>query len=74
VVQYPCYGWTQQQWYLDIYPGQQISANSWHYVTNRATGWNLDVYGGSLAAGGKIDTWYDSTSWNQQFTFEPAIG
>jgi hypothetical protein len=73
VVQYPCFGSPQQQWYLGVYPYQSL-AYTGHHVTNRATGLNLDVYGGSKTAGGSIDTWYNNNDWNQWFIFEPAIG
>jgi hypothetical protein len=73
VVQYPCYGWTQQQWYLGIYPGQNLNYTG-HTVTNRWSGLALDVNGGSTNAGAAIDTWYGNGNWNQWFTFEPAVG
>ncbi|HEY7010333.1 MAG TPA: RICIN domain-containing protein [Jatrophihabitantaceae bacterium] len=73
VVQYPCYGWTTQQWYLGVYPGQSLNYTG-HTVTNRWSGLNLDVNGGSTSAGAAIDTWYGTGNWNQWFTFEPAIG
>ena len=73
VEQYPCYGWTQQQWYLGVYPGQNLNYTG-HNVTNRASGRDLDVYQGSTSAGTGIDTWPGNGDWNQWWTFEPAIG
>ena len=73
VVQYPCYGYAQQQWYLGVYPGQNLNYTG-HNVTNRYNGLNLDVNGGSTSAGAAIDTWYGNGNWNQWFTFEPAVG
>jgi hypothetical protein len=73
VVQYPCYGWAQQQWYLGVYPGQNLNYTG-HTVTNRWSGLVLDVNGGSTSAGAAIDTWYYNGNWNQWFTFEPAVG
>ena len=73
VVQYPCYGYAQQQWNLGVYPGQNLNYTG-HNVTNRYNGLNLDVNGGSTSAGAAIDTWYGNGNWNQWFTFEPAVG
>jgi hypothetical protein len=73
VIQYPCYGWTSQQWYLGVYPGQSL-AYTGHTVTNRWSGLDLDVSGASVSAGAAIDTWYGNGGWNQWFTFEPAWG
>ena len=73
LIQVGCTGDPGQQWYLGIYPGQNITGQT-KAIWNRATGLYADVNGASTSAGAAIDQWYYNGDWNQQWYFGPAVG
>jgi hypothetical protein len=74
LVQYPCYGWTDQQWYLGVYPGNSNLSYQTRMLWSRSSGQVADVTGGSINQGTAIEQWPGTGGWNQQWRFTPAVG
>jgi hypothetical protein len=70
LVQYPCFGGTNQQWYLGVYPGStNLDGRKVVLASRTNSGLVADVTGGSPAQGTPLELWTRTGGWNQQFTF-----
>ena len=74
LVQYPCFGGPNQQWYLDVYPGNSDITGQTKVLWSRSSGLVADVSGANTNEGAGIDQWYYNGEWNQQWYFGAAVG
>ncbi|MBP2706912.1 RICIN domain-containing protein [Microbispora sp. RL4-1S] len=62
LVQYPCYGGSNQLWYMG-----SVALNTTYYPSSLRSGLYMDVSGAYAWAGGGLDQWYWNGGRNQQF-------
>ena len=72
LVQYPCFGGANQQWYYT--GGTSNLGGTTGKLWSRSNGLVADVAGESASPGAWIDVWYSTGHNNQYFTFTNAIG
>jgi hypothetical protein len=70
LVQYPCFGGVNQQWYLGVSRGNtNLDGRTITLVSRIGGSLVADVTGGNPSQGTPIEVWTSHGGWNQQFTF-----